>query len=235
MLNKWLLDDLSDLLPQAYCALCGGKAGAGKALCPECVADLPWMGGCCHHCARPLVRPGCCPDCQRRPPPYAGIDAAFHYAYPVDGLIRGLKFQGRLWAAACLGELMARPLLGETRPQLDAIVPVPLHPWRRAWRGYNQAEELARPLAAAVDLPVLATLVQRRRPTPPQTLLNRAQRRRNLRNAFRVCGEVGGLRLALVDDVVTTGATVGELARALRNAGAAEVMVWACARSMGGD
>jgi ComF family protein len=146
-------------------------------------------------------------------------------------VVRGLKF-GRL---DYLGGHLAAALvdgLGDRLAGFDRVVPVPLHWRRRLARGYNQAEQIARPLAARLGLPC-APLLARRRATPPQSLLGKADRLANLRRAFRVPRpeKVRGLRILLVDDVATTGATLDAAARALKNAGAAAVIALVAGRT----
>ncbi len=147
-------------------------------------------------------------------------------------LVHQLKYQGRLAAATVLGELLAERLQWRGGPWPDLIVPVPLHPRRLRSRGFNQATEVARVLAKQIGTGVDVSLCQRVRNTVPQTMIVGAGgRRRNLEKAFRVREELGGLDAAIVDDVVTTGATVRELAREMKRAGAGRVEVWCACRA----
>jgi ComF family protein len=161
--------------------------------------------------------------------------AALAYDYPVDRLVTGLKYQRKLLFARVLGELLAIRIkealvYGELEiPEL--IMPVPMHRWRLARRTYNQAEEIARWLQRDLRVPVESSQLLRVRNTPRQTSLSRAVRLRNIHGAFHVRGNVADKRIALVDDVITTAATVRELAQILKRAGAAEVQVWAVART----
>lgn len=145
----------------------------------------------------------------------------------MDVLISRFKYGGALHFGALLGRLLVE-CCGDRRP--DGIVPVPLHAARFAERGFNQAQELARPLARAIGAPLLDAVCSRRIATPPQAGLGARQRTRNLRDAFAASGAVRGLRLAVVDDVLTTGSTAKALSRELLRAGAASVEVWAVAR-----
>jgi ComF family protein len=162
---------------------------------------------------------------------------AFSYRPPVSTLIHWMKFEANLSAARTLGVLLSEAVaasLGENSAGLpDAIVPVPLHRKRMRCRGFNQALELARPVARRLGLPLLPRLVCRTRATLPQSSLQSpAQRRRNVSEAFELRKPVTGLRsIAIVDDVLTTGATAAELARTLRAAGIGRVAIWACAGS----
>lgn len=177
-----------------------------------CAGDLPWL-------APPL--------------PGRGFFAALAYEYPVDRLVQGAKFHRRLHQARALGELLGMALAARPRPQPvpELLVPVPLHARRLAERGYNQALEIARPVAERLGLVLAPSLARRVVATAAQTGLSRAARRRNLRGAF-VAGGCAGRRVAIVDDVITTGSTAAALLRALRRAGAAQVEVWAVARRL---
>jgi ComF family protein len=180
----------------------------------------------------PKQPPRLCGDCLRRAPAFDAAYAAFRYATPLDRLIRDLKYHRRLARARVLGRALAAHLRARGAAQADLVVPVPLHPTRLRERGYNQSLELARVLARELTLPLAAPrAVERRRATAPQAKLDPAQRRRNVRDAFRVHTEVRGLRVAIVDDVMTSGHTAGALARCLKRAGAAHVAVWVVARA----
>lgn len=222
---------LLDLLPQA-CLLCGDHAGA-RSLCAACHASLPWQRGpACTVCALPLSQAGPCGSCLRAPPAFDHSIAAWDYAWPLDRLIPALKYGSELILATALADGLARQLA--TRPadeRPDALLAMPLHPQRLRERGFNQSQLLARRLARATGLPLHQDLVERIKLTPPQASLPREERRRTIRHAFRVCGEVRGLHLAVVDDVMTTGASLDELALTLKQAGARRVDCWVLART----
>ena len=173
--------------------------------------------------------PAMCAACLQRPPPLDATWAAFLYAAPLDRLLPRYKFHGDLAAGRLLAQLMADAWPGGARPQ--ALVPIPLHQARLRQRGYDQALELARPLATALDLPLRCDLLQRVRATAAQSELDAAARRRNLRGAFRAGGRDLPAHVALVDDVMTTGMTATAATQALLAAGAAGVQVWVLART----
>lgn len=218
------------LLP-LRCLACQEPGAAGLDLCPACRAALPWNHSACARCALPLPRPAPrCGRCAGARPPQAAARAVFLHAAPVDQLHRRLKFHGDLAAGRLLGQLLAEGLAGAARPQ--ALVPLPLHRSRLRQRGYDQALELARPLARALRLPLLDGRLARGRATAPQSRLDAAARRRNVRGAFEIlAGPSLPAHLALFDDVMTTGATLQEAARALRRAGVQRVDLWALARA----
>jgi ComF family protein len=158
--------------------------------------------------------------------------AAVVYEYPIDQLIAAAKFRRRPELARALGEVLARSLLARRAVQQrpDCLVPVPLHPMRLARRGFNQADEIAQALARSLRIPLRNDLCRRRRHTPPQTSRDGDDRRLAMRGAFVARRSPAGLRIAVVDDVVTTGSTSSALARELQRAGATSVEIWSVAR-----
>jgi ComF family protein len=201
-------------------------------LCDPCRAGLPALGSRCGCCAAALPHTGgLCGQCQRRTPSFAGVWAPYRYEAPLDWLIGEFKFQGRLAHARLLGDLLAAHLLGAGPPEVDCIVPVPLHPQRLRERGFNQAVEVGRVLARRLDLGLRPGALRRVKATAPQTRLAQRARAANVRGAFATREDVEGLRIALLDDVVTTAATAEAAALSLLRAGAARVDVWACARA----
>lgn len=218
------------------CTLCDtplGPPAPRLPLCTACAHGLPRVRAGCRGCALPLgpAEAAFCGRCVRRPPACGETVAALYYRWPVDQLVLRAKFGGDLSALRALGLLLAEAVRARGAPLPQAIVPVPLH-WRRlVGRGYNQAGELARVVAGELGLPVLPGCAQRRRATAAQTRLALEARRGNVRGAFRARLPEGVHRLALLDDVVTTGATVEALALALRRAGARELQCWCVARA----
>lgn len=214
------------------CTLCDAPSG-DAAFCAPCHAELPWhRAPQCPICAWPTPQGEVCGVCARKPPYYRHLRAALVYGFPVDRLIHNFKYRGQLHLGRVLAGLLAESVQTETMP--DLILPVPLHPQRLRERGYNQAAELARLLGRQLHCPVALDAAERTRHTPQQTALDRDQRSKNMRDAFAVRPTVYGQRLALVDDVVTTGATVDALAQAALRAGAVEVMVWCVGRAIPG-
>ena len=211
------------------CLACGEDGDDGLDLCAACLAAMPVNRSACLRCALPLASPGTCGRCLRQPPPLHTVHAAFAYAAPLDRLLPRYKFHQDLAAGHLLAQLMAHAFAGRERPQ--ALVPVPLHRARLRQRGYDQALELARPLASTLRLPLRTDVLRRVRATPAQSQLDATARRRNLRGAFQVAGGPLPAHVALVDDVMTTGATLHAAAKALRRAGVDRVDAWVCART----
>lgn len=221
------------LLYPAHCVLCGGEGSGDRDLCGDCFAELPWNRHPCPRCAVPLPADAdtpLCGECLRRLPSWDEARSPLAYAFPVDKLVQQFKFAGELATGRLLGGMLADFLAaGSDRP--DCIVPVPLHPSRLRERGFNQAMELARPISKRLKTEVRIDLCERTRATEVQSRLDAAERRKNLKDAFAVTADVQGMHLALLDDVVTTGATMEELSRALRNAGARRISVWSVCRA----
>ena len=213
------------------CLLCGGRGENGIDLCAACAAELPRNDCCCARCALPLATPASlCGRCLHRAPPWDSAWAPFRYAWPLDRLEARFKFGADLAAGRMLAQSWCAAAAPTEWPQ--AIVPVPLHRARLRSRGYNQALELAKPLAKAIGIPLLGDALLRTRATDAQSELSAVARRRNVRGAFAAAfhGEIPE-HVALLDDVFTTGATLGECARVLKRAGVARVQVWALARA----
>jgi len=223
------LDFARSLLPQS-CQLCGSGSNNG-ILCTPCLEDLPWLPlDRCAVCALPLASGQVCGACLDRPPRFDRVEAVFAYCFPVDALIHAYKYGGRLALARALGGLLARQVARD----VDAIVPMPLARGRLAERGFNQALEIARVAAAATGVALLPRACRKVTETPAQTMLPWKERARNVRRAFVCDADLEGKRIAVVDDVLTTGATLNELTRVLRKAGAASVRGWVIARTLPG-
>jgi ComF family protein len=223
------LKTLANLLFGGSCFLCRGAAD--DVLCRECDADLPRLEGArCPRCA--LASPGgaLCGRCLAQAPRYDATLAALSYDFPADALIHALKFRGELALSSLLSALLQEKVLSS--PAVDLVVPVPLSARRLRERGYNQAVELARPLAAAARVPLELALCERMRDAPPQMELPWTERARNVRGAFRCARALEGAAVAVVDDVMTTGATLDEVAATLKAAGAASVVNWVVARTL---
>ena len=203
------------------------------SICRDCFADLPWQRASCARCARPLPRPPAegvhCATCQRKPPTFKRTVAPLEYAFPVDAAIKAFKFHRRLFYAPAFAQILG-PSLDSLPSDIDAVLPVPLHWFRRMRRGFNQSRELAKPVARALGVPVLGS-IRREIATPYQSGSTRAERRRNLKRAFAVRGLVDARHVLIVDDVITTGETCEQLAKVLLAAGVEEVSVLALARA----
>jgi len=206
-------------------------------LCHDCQQDLPTNRWHCYRCALPLafaVPNTLCGECQSTPPPFSRALIPWRYQFPIDGMIGRYKYHGQ--------RKFARPLLSGLADYIeqslapndwpDALVPTPMH-WQRRWsRGFNQAADISEFLGRTLDVQVSTGLTRRVKKVKSQRGLRRAGRLANLHNVFEVCGPPPQ-RVAIVDDVVTTGATVRALAYCLKQAGVKDIQVWALARTPG--
>lgn len=232
------LPSLRDLLDGAACLLFPERCGACEMLCRGPFCDpcsetlLPVPAGCplCgepgDEALLPLLKPRRCPRCRKDPPPFALARASFLHGGALAEAIHRLKYEGREELARPLGALFA----GCEPPRCDVVAPIPLHPLRLRERGYDQAALLAREAGRQYGLP-MRRVVERVRPTRQQVGLDRARREQNVQAAFRASPAARGVRVCLVDDVLTTGATAAEAARALLLGGAIRVEVRTLARA----
>ena len=228
----WIKYAQQQLFP-ATCVLCGCDASGELDLCASCRADLPRVLRPCPRCGLPLASDADneCGACVAEPPAVTRTQVPFRYEEPVKHLILALKFNQKLYVARLLGELMAE-YYAQQGADLDLIIPVPLHASRLRARGFNQALELARPVAARLGIPINVHACVRTRGTPAQSDLPADQRAKNIKGAFKLTQSLQVRRVAIIDDVMTTGATVDELARTLLAGGVEEVHVWVCARAL---
>jgi len=236
MVNYWL--KIRQALLAEKCFLCQSShaINAKTGLCFGCARNLPWLQQSCQRCSLPLNSTNTlqlCGQCQTKAPTFDACYCLFHYEPPVDRLISRFKFNQQLSYSRLFGQLMAEHLKNRyqraTLP--DMIIPVPLHKSRLRERGFNQAQEVARICARELDLPLETKQCQRDKHTAHQPGLSAIERRRNLRRAFSSKAFPAGARVALVDDVMTTGTTVAELAACLKKAGCKEVHLWCIARA----
>ena len=224
--RRWFPILADALLPQ-HCVMCALASPDGP-LCAPCARALPAAPPGCPRCAVSGSVVHLCGQCQRRPPAFDATAALLSYVPPVDRLVQRLKYAhdfaiARAFVATVLGDF--------ARPDVDRVVAVPLHRQRLRERGFNQSVEIARPLARAWRLPLELHAVERIRLTPPQAGLPWRERRRNLRDAFACNLDLTGQRILVVDDVMTTGATLDAIARCLKQAGAAKVSNLVIART----
>lgn len=217
------------------CAFCLAPALAERPWCQACFEGLPWNLPACPMCGEPQPeawRGRTCGACLRRPPAFVRTRAPLRYSDEIAWLVRRFKFQASPRAGTVLLALLETALSEEARAWPEALVPVPLHARRARGRGFDQAEWLAARLARRLGLPLLRG--RRLHDTPSQRGLDRHERRSNLRGGFRMQDSLPA-RVALLDDVMTTGATLEALARACLAAGAVEVEAWAVARTPLGE
>ena len=224
------MPNIPQRLLQAECLLCGA-AVANQDLCQACLEHLPYLApACCKVCAVPLSQGEICGACLSEPPAFDRTYAAFSYSFPVDALIQALKYRGNFAVTPLLANAL-EPIARSASP-VDCLIPVPLSAARLRERGFNQALEIARPVARATGVALLATGCSRVLDCAPQAGLPWKERVKNIRGAFACEADLSGKKVALIDDVMTTGATLNELAKVVRKKGADEISVWVVARTL---
>lgn len=215
-------------MPEQPCILCGTFSGNG-VWCQSCDADLPRLGNAhCPVCGLPTLNGGICGKCLKHSPSFDATLSAYAYAFPIDKLVQAIKFSGRLALVNQLADALASRIVN--RP--DLIIAMPLHPLRLQERGFNQSQLLAQRLANNLGVSLLTDVCKRTRNTNPQSILPWQERGKNVHNAFICTADLSGKHIAVVDDVMTTGTTIEELARTLREKGAIKVSAWVLARTL---
>ena len=235
MVYNWFKNKLSRNIPK-QCLLCLSPTQNKYLMCSSCEEDLPKNTVHCVICSTPFNATQMtekilvCGTCQKMPPHYTTSVIPHFYATPLKQLITQLKFHNNLTYAPLLSQSFVKEM--KKRKKLpECIIPVPLHKQRLRERGFNQALELARIVANQLKIPLDYSLCQRDKATPFQSGLSAKQRKQNLKNAFSIVKAHSYKHVAIFDDVVTTGTTVDELARKLKQSGVETIEIWAIART----
>ena len=216
------------LFPQP-CVLCQATSEEYTVLCKHCLNDLPW------HTSKSCMRCGLvannliCGNCIKEPPHFDKTYALFNYTYPTDRLIQHYKYNHALYLSQTFGLLMGEIILGKP---IDLIIPMPLHPLRLQERGFNQSLEIAKVVAKFANIPLAPNICQKIRNTPPQASLKLKDRTKSIKGAFNCIENLSGKRVALIDDVMTTGASLNELAKMIKINDASEVSCFVLARTL---
>lgn len=219
------------LFADSDCILCG--ATAHHDFCTACETELPWFPeNHCPICLWPVPTSEVCGACLKKAPAFTRSIAALRYTFPVDALIRSLKYQSNLAIAPIFANLLLKHLNNSSQRKPDLILPMPLHATRLRERGFNQAVEISRPIAKQLNIRFMIDHCYRIRDTAPQADLPWSERRKNVHQAFQCDIDLSGQHVAIVDDVMTTGATLNELAQVLRQQGASEISNWVIARTI---
>ena len=233
IIRKYFLNigaKFGQLAPAQPCVLCGSMSHDGL-WCAACDRALPYLDAAhCPVCALPAPSGEVCGQCLKRPPLFDCTTAVFGYSFPLDKLIQAMKYGEQLALAYAFAEQLVRRIDKDRLP--DCIIPMPLHPSKLRERGFNQSQLLAARLADELQLELLPLACRRVRDTPPQSALPWKERDKNMRDAFRCDADLTGKRIALVDDVLTTGASLNALAEAVRERGATGISAWVAARTL---
>lgn len=218
------------LFPQP-CILCNAANGNELGLCPACLSDLPFhQGEYCPQCGLPSTNNFMCGACIASPPDFDATRSIFRYEYPISQLVQHYKYGQQLHLGNLFAKLLEQKLSAHKLP--DLIIPMPLHPKRLTERGFNQSLEVAKILGKALNIRVDYTTCLRTKYSPPQASLPLKQRATNIKGAFACTKSLTGLRVALIDDVMTTGASLNALAKAVKAKGASHVECWVIARTL---
>ena len=233
MNSRLKFNQLSTALKQ-HCLLCASHDGADIGICAPCLQSLPWhTQPHCPQCG--LSTPGVnslCGRCLSEPPAFDATHSLFSYDYPVDTMLQHYKYQHRLHLAHSFAQLLLAKIRQQAPKHIDLIIPMPMHAARLKQRGFNQALEISRLLSSELQINLDSNICQRHKLTPPQASLPLKQRMSNIRGVFSCTHNISGLRIAIVDDVMTTGASLNELAKTLKKSGAAHVECWTIARTL---
>ena len=248
LLNKWLknrqllgVDTLKQVLFRQNCVLCNANINAPQtsnhAVCRPCLNDLPWHPtNSCPQCG--LTSSGMvCGRCLNSPPDFDATKAIFLYAYPVDVMMQRYKYGNMLNLGNTFGDFLTEKVnVEDCLKNIDLIIPMPMHPQRLKERGFNQALEIAKVLTKDCKEKLDYNSVERQTLTPPQASLPLKERIKNIKGAFKVKADkldkLQGKRIAIIDDVMTTGASLNELAKTLKKAGASHVECWVVVRTL---
>ncbi|NOT14965.1 MAG: ComF family protein [Methylotenera sp.] len=213
------------------CTLCASHEGDALGICAPCLDDLPWhIAPQCPQCGLPS-NGSLCGHCIKTPPNFDATQAVFTYDYPLDKLLQHYKYNEELYLANTFATLLCQKAYA-SHHKIDRIIPMPMHATRIKERGFNQALEIARLVSKQLQIPLDYTSCQRTRYTPPQASLPLKERIKNIKGVFECKQSLQGLRVAIIDDVMTTGASLNELAKTLKQNGAAHVECWVMARTL---
>jgi ComF family protein len=235
-MNNWLkinqklnFSNFLTFLFKQNCILCAAKTDYNHGLCLDCLESLPQHPkACCPQCGLPS-QGEYCGNCLKHEPSYDRTHALFRYAYPIDALLQHYKYNNALYLSQTFGQLLSQQIVDF---DINVIIPMPLHPIRLKERGFNQSLEVAKIIAKQLNIDLDITSCQRVKNTPPQASLALKERVKNMKGAFECSANFSGNHIMLIDDVMTTGASLNELAKTLKNAGATKVSCYILARTV---
>ena len=233
MVNNWH-NIIQDYLLPPTCILCGNPGFDSQDICPACFNDMQKNIHCCYRCAETFETanrtPLLCGHCLSKSPTFDETYAPYLHQGAIRHLIATLKFNRKYKNARVLAYLLTTHIKN-TAEIPDLIIPVPLHTQRYKERGFNQSTEIAKTIAKRLNIPIDTKSCVRQRNTLHQIDLPAKERQKNIKNAFAVIRQIEAQHIAILDDVMTTGSTVNELAKVLKKAGVARIDIWVCARA----
>ena len=236
LINNWLnnsqlfnFERFKHTIFKQNCILCNAPEASNHAVCRACLNDLPWhASNSCPQCG--LESSGMlCGSCINAPPDFDVTCAVFLYQFPIDAMMQRYKYGNSLNIGERFGQFLSEKV---NLKNIDLVIPMPMHPARIKQRGFNQALEIAKVLVKNQPEKLDYKSALRQKLTPPQASLPLKQRVKNIKGAFKVIGDFSGKRIAIVDDVMTSGASLNELAKTLKKAGAVHVECWVIARTL---
>lgn len=227
--KKKLINNLLNKLG-AICDLCHGPT-PNRGVCDSCLADLPQILHGCLSCGLGLLDQGYCGGCITQKRPTDRIICAYYYHYPVDKLLKNIKYKQRLVTLEALAAQLINKIISLNATNIDLLVPVPMSKYRLMLRGMNQATQICKVISKQLNIPCDYTSLQRTKHTLPMHNLDTKARRRNVQNAFYWAGGKAPESIAIIDDIVTTGATSDEISLCLKANGISRVETWALARA----
>jgi ComF family protein len=229
--------------PISLCVLCDTPTASAFSLCHACILELPYNHYACPQCGVSIesasseteaIATSLCENCQIAPPLYNETLSPFIYTAAIRYLIIGLKFNKQLLYAHLLGTLLADAVQDHYSSQdlPEFLLPVPLHTHRVRRRGFNQSVEISRVVSQRLQIPMLSRHLIKIHATAPQAELSAQQRQENLRHSFQISTKIPNARIAIIDDVITTGSTMNEVAQIVQKSGMkSPIYAWSCART----
>ena len=222
---------LSNYIFTTLCLICDGISLKHLPICQACLDELPKNLHPCQQCGVKIETKTLkiCGKCQHTPPQYDTTIAPYYYEHAIKHLIIELKFYKKLHNVNLLGKLLAQHITKQQLPEY--LIPIPIHRKRLSKRGFNQSMELCRVLSKELDIPILPNAILKKKITKAQASLTAKQRKQNLKNSFAINQDIKAQHIAIIDDVMTTGTTMNEMARLLKKAGIKQIEAWVCART----
>ncbi len=231
-MRKIMLKSLLHAIFPSYCLLCAHNTKRPEQICIQCESLLPWIQISCIQCAAPIIKSDItyCGSCLSNPSDIDHTTCIFTYTQPIRHWVKLYKYHDQLHFKRLFSYWMAKTT-NHRRNNIDLIIPVPIHTKKQRQRGYNQCDLIGKEIASKLNIEYSRNTLIKNINTPPQTSLKKKERERNIHNSFSVKKDINQLRIAVVEDVITTGSTIRSISKILKKNGAARVEIWAIART----